>query len=202
MTNDERERVDEIGVVVRKAVGKLRGLERVAIEEYYFHGHSMRRIAEAEGVPLNRVLVAQRQAFRELRVMLAPFVERMFGIEATCDDACPICIAPWRDDAEAIIDAKTADQTWGEIFVRIERATGWKARSPQVLIAHQRKHRAFQREGIDNEQAKTPRGACSEDQHLNGPEVEFGESGEDDGSPVGGCLPPSPLDGTAGPGRD
>ena len=202
MRNVERDRVDEIGREVRRAVGRLRRLERVAIEAFYFEGLSVARIARSEGASINRVLVAQRQAFRELRVMLAPFVARMFGIEATCVPTCPICIAPWREDAEALIESKTADQTWGEIIVRIERATGWKTRSPQVLIAHQRKHRTFQTERTDDDQAGAPRGARSEDQHLDGLEDELGEFGEDDGPPAGGCLPDPPLDGTAGIGGD
>lgn len=201
MTEEERKRVEGIGREVRRAVGRLRGMEREVIEGYYFDGLSMGRIAENEGVSVNRVVTAQRQAFRTLREILAPFVERIFGIGATRVTTCPICLAEWRDDAEAIIDGKTPEVTWGQVMTRIERATGWRAKSPQVLIAHQRKHRAFQSDGSRDDQTEPAWGTCVEDQHFDGFEDESGEAGEDDGPADGGCVPDSVVDGVAGPGR-
>lgn len=197
-----RGRVLEIARAVREAVAKLRGLERSVIEEYYFDGLSVRRIAEAEGVSVNRVMVAQRLALRQLRVLLTPFVTRMFGIGATCVPNCPICAAPWREDAEAIIDGKTSDVTWGQIMTRIERATGWNGKRPQILIAHQRKHRGFETERKQDDQITATRGACFEAQHFDGPEGQLGEFGEDDGTSPGGCMPDSSVDGFAGFGGD
>jgi len=72
----------------------------------------------------------------------------------------------WRADAEAILDGKTPEMTWGQIITRIERATGWRAVSPQVLIAHQRAHRAFQTERTDNDQTGTAWGTCIEAEDI------------------------------------
>ncbi len=200
MESSDQSRVDGIRDAVRQAVGRLRGLERRVVEGYHFDGRSMGQIAKIEGVAVNRVVTAHRQAFRNLREMLAPFVARTFGIGAAIVASCPICTAAWRIDAEAIIDGKTADVTWGQIMTRIERATGWRAKSPQVLIVHKRKHGVFQSERIVHDEADIARGARGEDQYLDRFEVEFGEDGEVDGPPVGGCVPDAPMDGAAAPG--
>jgi hypothetical protein len=175
-------------------------LERRVIEGCYFDGMSMGQIAEIEGVTVNRVVTAYRQAIRNLREMLAPFVARTFGIGATIVASCPICTAEWRVDAEAIIDGKTADVTWGQIMTRIERATGWRAKSPQVLIVHKRKHGVFESERIVHDEADVAWGACGKDQYVDRVEAEFGEDGEVDGPSVGGCVPDTPMDGAADPG--
>jgi len=159
MESAECRRVDEVRRAVREAVGRLKGLERRVIEGYYFDGMSFGQIAASEDASVNRVVTAYRQAMRNLRVMLAPWVARTYGIGATVITTCPICTSPWRNDAEAIIDGKTPDVTWGQIMTRIERATGWRARSPQVLIVHKRKHGVFQSERIVNDEADIARGA-------------------------------------------
>lgn len=172
------ERVDEIRRAVRTAVGRLEGLEKTVVEGYYFDGLSMGRLAELERVSLNRAFIVHRQALRSLRAMLAPFVERLFGLEATCVSSCPICVAPWRDDAEAIIEAKTKDMTWGQIIIRIERATGWRTQSPQILIAHQRKHRTYKPERTLHDSTNVEGGTRAEAQDFDGTEAEPGENRE------------------------
>jgi hypothetical protein len=137
---------------------------------------------------------------RNLREMLAPFVGRTFGIGATIVASCPICTAVWRVDAEVIIDGKTADVTWGKIMTRIERATGWRAKNPRVLIVHKRKHGVFESERNVHDEADVAWGACGEDQCLDRFEAEFGEDGEVDGPSVGRCVPDAPMDGIADPG--
>lgn len=188
MDSEPVARTNEIRTEVRRAVARLEGLDRRTIEGYYFDGMSMGQIASKEGVSTNRVVMAHRQALRQLRQMLAPLVARWYGIGVIRNAACAICTAAWREAAEAIIDAKTQDVTWGQTMTRIERATGWRAKSPQALIMHQRKHRTFQPEGIDNGDTSPAWGACIEDQHLGGAEDEFGAAGKADGPPVGGCL--------------
>jgi hypothetical protein len=162
----------------------------------------MGQIAEIEDVTVNRVVTAHRQAIRNLREMLAPFVAQTFGIGATIVASCPICAATWRVDAEAIIDGKTADITWGTIMTRIERATGWRAKNPQVLIVHKRKHGVFESERVNHDEADIAWGACGEDQYLDRLEAEPGEDGEVYGPSVGGCVPDTSMDGAADPGGD
>lgn len=197
METEQRERMDEIRTEVRRAVERLTGLDRSTIEGYYFDGISLRRLATIEGVTVSRVVMAHRQGLRRLRHMLAPLVARWYGIGVIRNPACPICTAAWREDAEAIVDAKTQDVTWGQIMTRIERATDWRAKSPQVLIAHERKHRTFQPERTNNGDTSLARGACAQDQHLGGSEDESGAIGEADGPSVGGCLPDFVVDESA-----
>jgi hypothetical protein len=134
-----------IELAVRRALTLLTTVERSIIEGYYFDGRSMPQLSRSGGMPLDFVRIAHRRALARLEGELASLVERMFGLEAVHRPECVICGAPWRTTAEAILDGKTPDTTWGQIATRIERAVGWKAASPQTLIVHQRKHRRFEK---------------------------------------------------------
>jgi len=129
---------------VRAAVQELGELERAVIEGYYYDGLSLDGIGAQAHLSKNRVVVAHRRALAALRVTLAPLVAEAFGIGAVCELSCPICTGEWRGDAEAMLDGKTAEMTWGELIIRLERAFGWKANGPRVLIVHQKRHRMFQ----------------------------------------------------------
>lgn len=192
-----RDQINEIRGEVRRTVARLQGLERVTIEGYYFDGKSFGRIAACEDISVSRVVVAHRHALSRLRELLAPHVTRWYGIGVMRNPDCPVCTSGWREDAEAIIDAKTADITWGQVMTRIERATGWHARSPKVLIMHQRKHRTYQPERTDIDDTSSARGSCFEDQYLDGIEDESGTVGEADGPSVGRCLPDFDVDESA-----
>lgn len=193
----DSQRVHEIRSEVRRAVERLQGLERAIIEDYYFDGMSFGRIASSENTSVNRVVMAHRQALRRLRDLLTPHVAKWYGIGAVRNSECPICISDWRADAEAIIDAKTPDITWGEVMKRIERATGWRAKSPQALIMHQRRHRTYQQEKMPNDDSPSAWRSCVKDQHLDGIEVESGTVGEADGPSVGRCVPNFDVDESA-----
>lgn len=130
---------------VRGALKVLTTAERSIIEEYYFDGRSMGQVANSRGTPVNLVRMTHRRALAKLEEALRPFVERMFGLSAIRQPDCPICRASWRAVAEEILDSRTTEITWGQVAVRIRRAVGWQASSPQVLITHQRKHRRFER---------------------------------------------------------
>ncbi len=95
MESTEHRKVDEIRREVRAAVCRLRGLERMVIEGYYFDGMTFGGIAKHESVSVNRVVTVHRQAMRSLRIILAPFVARTFGIGATVVSGCPICTSAW-----------------------------------------------------------------------------------------------------------
>ncbi len=142
---DPASRSYAVEISVRRALRVLTAGELAIVEGYYFDGHSMPQLARATGVPLDFVRMAHRRALAKLEIELAPLVARMFGLEAIQLPNCAICRAQWRTTAERILDARTPDMTWGQIAVRIERAVGWKASSPQTLITHQRKHRKFER---------------------------------------------------------
>ena len=134
-----------IELAVRGALRVLTTGEREIIEGYYFDGRSLPQLARATGVPVDFVRIAHRRALAKLETELAPFVERMFGLSAVRHRDCAICSASWRAIAEDVLDGRTGDTTWGQIMIRIERAVGWKAPSPQALMTHQKKHRQFEK---------------------------------------------------------
>jgi hypothetical protein len=138
-----RERVGEIQDAVREALAVLNAPERFIIEGYYFDGRSFPRLASMQSLTLSRVKGIHRRALTKLEIELTPFVERMFGIHGLRTPDCTICRAEWRSIVEQLLDEKTADMTWGDVAVRIERAVGWHVPSPRVLTTHQKRHRRF-----------------------------------------------------------
>jgi hypothetical protein len=137
-------RSQEIIRAVRAALQKLGTIERLVIQMYFYEGLSWSHIGDRLGLSVNRSRAVQRRALVLLQRQLAPFVRATFGLEAVREDNCPICTAPWRRLAEELLDAKTPDDTWGRIGLRIERATGWKTATPQILKSHQKYHRGFE----------------------------------------------------------
>lgn len=137
------ERVRQIGIAVRGALAILNLPERSVIEGYYFDGTSLPRLADQSGLTLTRIRTIQERALAKLRTRLTPFVEKMFGLRVVQDPDCPICEGVWRVIAEELLDGKTPDMTWGDVARRLERAVGWRAPTPQILMTHQRKHRAL-----------------------------------------------------------
>jgi len=138
------ERARRVQQAVRQAMVVLNMPERAVIEGYYFDGTSLPRLADQGRVTLARIRTIHTRALAKLRFELTPFVMDMYGLTPTHADRCPVCAAAWRDDAERILDEKTDDMTWGDIITRLERAVGWRASTPQVLITHQRRHRKLQ----------------------------------------------------------
>ncbi len=138
-----RKRAFEIQDAVRDALTVLNAPERFVIEGYYFDGRSFPRLATMQSLSLSRVKSIHRRALTKLEIELAPFVERMFGIEALRTPDCPICRAEWRPVAEQLLDEKTPEMTWGDVSRRIERAVGWHVPTPRVLTTHQNRHRRF-----------------------------------------------------------
>jgi hypothetical protein len=128
---------------VRAAVRELDDPERMVVEAIYYDGLSLDQIGARIHLTKNRVAVAHRRALASLRITLTPLVAEFYGLRAVAEPSCPICTAVWRDDAESMLDAKTAEMTWGELIVRMNRAFGWRAKSPRVLIVHQQRHRVF-----------------------------------------------------------
>jgi len=134
---------DAVDRSIRAVVAQLAHIDRLVIEGYYFEGLSLPRIAQDHSLSADYVASVRRRALGVLRLALAALVEHEFGITVVADSACDICRAVWRESAEAILDEKTDRDTWGDLITRIERATGWRAPSPQTLRTHQSKHRAF-----------------------------------------------------------
>ena len=139
----DRRRTRLIEHTVRDALSCLTIPEREVVEQYYYNGLSFIRIADAQGLAVERVQFLHRRALANLRIKLAPFVGITFGLSPLANIDCPICCAPWRQTAEELLDEKTTAATWGEIARRLERAVGWFASTPQILMAHQKKHRRF-----------------------------------------------------------
>jgi hypothetical protein len=128
---------------VRGAVAQLSETERAIILQYYYDGRSLAAIGDRLGFSLLRMQVLHRRALGRLRRDLTPMVRMMFGVDAPRHGGCAICSAPWRAEAEELLDEKTPDMTWGEVARRLARAVGWHTPSPQTLIIHQKHHRRF-----------------------------------------------------------
>ena len=142
--NELRRRADCVERAVRAALAVLNAPERLVIEGYYFDGRSFPCLANESAVPLARVRTIHARALGKLRRELASFVAEVYGLHAAQAPNCAICLAPWRDTAERLLDEKTPEMTWGELAIRMERATGWQPSSPQIMMTHQRKHRRLQ----------------------------------------------------------
>lgn len=138
-----RQRARAVERAVRDALVVLNPAEHSVIVGYYFDGWSFPRLANSLGQSLPRIRAIHRRALLKLEVELAPFVEEMFGIRPVRTAQCPICQAEWRTVAERLLDEKTPDMTWGQVAIRIERATGWRPPTPRILTAHQKHHRRF-----------------------------------------------------------
>jgi hypothetical protein len=138
-----RQRARAVQEAVRAALVVLNPAEHNVIIGYYFDGWSFPRLANVLGQSLPRIRAIHRRALLKLEVELAPFVDEMFGIRPVRTARCPICQADWRTVAERLLDEKTPDMTWGQVAIRIERATGWRPSTPRILTAHQKHHRRF-----------------------------------------------------------
>ncbi len=149
---DANDRARTIERAVRRALSILSQTERVVIEGYYFDGRSFGRLAAVVDLPQRRVRVIHQRALSRLETELAPLVEHLFGIRPTRAPNCPICSAEWRAIAEGLLDEKTEEMTWGDVIVRLERAVGWRAPTPQILISHTKKHRSFTQDSEPNDE--------------------------------------------------
>jgi hypothetical protein len=152
----EKRRLRSVQEAVRHAVTELPATERRVIERHFFDGGSLAHIADETGLSLVRIQVLRRRALGRLRERLTLFVQTTYGLGATVRPDCPVCRAPWRQTAEELLDEKTPDMTWGMLARRLERAVGWTPSTVQILIGHQRNHRAFSHEAtVADEQMET-----------------------------------------------
>ena len=130
----------EIVAAVRDAIERLTPLEKEFVERFYFHGQSYLKIADDLGKRPRRVEGLHRRAINKLKKSLAEFVREKFGVETTVDADCAICSSPFREEIDAMINAKKDEETWKNIIGILDERYGIKIKSPQALIGHKKYH--------------------------------------------------------------
>jgi len=125
-----------IVTAVSEAIEKLdHGLRRV-VHERYFEGLSLPEIAARNGIGQREVIGNLYEAKRLLKLMLADFVSRRWGVKPP--GICRVCTHPKREIIENILKTVDGSSSWAEICRRVEAATGERFHPPQILKAHQK----------------------------------------------------------------
>jgi len=127
---------------VRKALKQLPYEEQEFIERFYFAGQSYREISSEIDCRLTRMEGLHRQAVARLKKLLAPFVKREFGIilKSRTRTVCPVCISPYRDQIDTVIDQKKPEETWKKTICILKERYNIPIKSPQTLIGHMKYH--------------------------------------------------------------
>lgn len=136
----------ELESEVREALELLEPKLRQIIIMRYYEGLSEREAAEKLGRPEAEIVGMIYEAKRQLRIHLAEFVEKRWGLQI--DGICKICAHPERAAIEDILKSKSRNESWKRITEKVFRATGERFYPPQVLKAHL-KHMRNTKEGND-----------------------------------------------------
>jgi hypothetical protein len=104
------------------------------IRERYFEGLTIKEISERNSLPEPQVIAGVYEARRRLKMLLAEFVRKRWGIEVK--GVCRICTHPRRDEIEAILSSRGKNESWGVTCRRVESLLKERIQPPQVLKAH------------------------------------------------------------------
>lgn len=138
VSSDQRQ--ERIIEAVREGLSQLDENEREFLILFHFMGRSYRQIAESSGREIYRLEALHLRALKQLRALLARFVEEEFDIRSENHPDCPICASPDRDEIDQLIDQKKAEETWSGTIRQIKDRFGIRIKTPQVLIGHKRFH--------------------------------------------------------------
>jgi len=137
---------DEIGRAVKQAVNTLPGLERRIIIDYYVFCFSRQVIAVRQGLDEGEVDNARARAERQLRGILAEFVERKFGLPVTGNQQCPLCRSRLRAKIDDELARNHPQKPWGVLRRHINERFGLDIKRVQTVMTHWRYHRVVQLE--------------------------------------------------------
>jgi hypothetical protein len=132
-------RRQELADQVRKALDELTAMERVIIERHDFEGFSLTNIATELNWPYSKVQATRRRVLQRLRKVLAPFVQKRFGISPSSTN-CPICASPFRREAEAIIATRKPEEPYSKVIFQLRQYCRIAIISPKTLIGHTKYH--------------------------------------------------------------
>jgi len=125
---------------VRAAIRRLDPDQQELVGQLYYFGRTIPELAAATGSSRSRLEAQHDRIKRRLRVLLADFVRRRYGIGAAERRSCPICDQPRADAIDRHIAAKRPAHTRRPIMRAIREKTGLDLRSPHALIGHTRYH--------------------------------------------------------------
>ena len=119
---------------VRAAIEKLNPEIRQVVRERYFECLSLAEMAGRRGLEEKEMAKSVYEANRQLKLMLADFVGRRWGIKPR--GICRICGHPRRAIIEEILRNIKGSESWAKISRLVESAVGERFHPPQVLKAH------------------------------------------------------------------
>ncbi|UCC78417.1 MAG: hypothetical protein JSW64_09010 [Candidatus Zixiibacteriota bacterium] len=134
----------ELESKVSEALDRLEPALRELIRMRFYEGVSTREMAGRLDRPEKEIVGMIYEAKRQLRIQLAEFVNRRWGLETA--SFCGICAHPKRATIEKILKFRSRNESWKKTTERVFRATGEKFHPPQVLKAHL-KHMRNTKEG-------------------------------------------------------
>ncbi|MGH8005315.1 MAG: RNA polymerase sigma factor [Limisphaerales bacterium] len=114
---------------VRWAVRRLAYAEREAVERFYFCGQKCDEIGAALGISRQRVFRLLKQARRELKRRLGPFVQKRYGVPVE-KRRCQVCRSASRKAIEKLLKAKPKEETWKKVLQKLRtqfqiRTSAW-----------------------------------------------------------------------------
>jgi hypothetical protein len=124
------ELVEAVDRALLQLVPDLRRL----IRERYFESLTVKEISERNHLPEAETIAGIYEAKRRLKMLLAEFVRKRWGIETK--EVCRICIHPQKEKIEAILQNRKKTESWGSTCRRVKRLLGERIHPPQILKAH------------------------------------------------------------------
>jgi hypothetical protein len=134
----------ELVTRVDEAIEELEPNMRDIIRMRFYDGMSTKEIAHNLGKPEKNVVGIIYEAKRQLKFLLAEFVNKRWGLDV--NSLCKICVHPERGEIEKVLKSKSQKKSWKKIIERVHFATGERFHPPQILKAHL-KHMNHTRDG-------------------------------------------------------
>jgi RNA polymerase sigma factor (sigma-70 family) len=131
---------ESIDVEVRKAVARLRPEEKQFVDLFYFQFRSYKEIARRTGKKVRKLETINNRVREKLKLLLADFVKKRFGVIVPPISDCVICSSPNRAAIDELIRKKRDHQTCSGLISILRREYDLDIRTPQVIIGHRRKH--------------------------------------------------------------
>ncbi len=97
------------------------------IYQRVYEGMSIPDMARINGLSRREVNVWLYEAERLLRLYLADFALKRWGVRAV---TCRVCTHPQGDAIDRLLDTKTSDESWGAFGRRLEQAIGQRIHPP------------------------------------------------------------------------
>jgi RNA polymerase sigma factor (sigma-70 family) len=139
-SEEDRKRQESINREVRKAVQKLRPLERQFVELFYFDFRSYQQIAGIMKKKIYKLERLHQRALGKLRIVLSYFVKEQFKLEPLQKTDCVICNSPFRKELDELIRSKKDEETYARLIKTFRQKYGINVKTPQTIIGHRRKH--------------------------------------------------------------